>query len=179
VTAAAAAAATRERIEQALAGVPHETPEQRDGLPTVVVDRAQLRPALEALKGAGFEAVTFVTAVDRLPRAPRFEVVHQLWSLSHNDRVRVITRLEEADPACPTCVDLWPGARFMERECFDLLGIVFTGHDGLKRLLMPEEYEHHPLRKEFPHQGIEPDKLYRQWDAARRVRFEEQREGGA
>lgn len=173
MTAPAATEATRERIERALTGIAHETPAQRDGLTAVRLEREQLRPALAALKDAGFESVTFVTAVDHLPRTPRFEVVHQLWSLAHNDRVRVLTPLSEGDPACPTCVDLWPGARFMERECFDLMGIVFTGHDGLKRLLMPEDYEHHPLRKEFPHQGIEPDKLYRRWDAARRARFEE------
>jgi NADH:ubiquinone oxidoreductase subunit C len=174
VTVPAATEATRERIERALNGIAHETPAQRDGLTAVQVDREELRAALEALKAAGFESVTFVTAVDHLPRAPRFEVVHQLRSLAHNDRVRVLTRLPDGDPACPTCIDLWPGARYMERECFDLMGIAFTGHDGLKRLLMPEDYEHHPLRKEFPHQGIEPDKLYRRWDAARRVRFEEQ-----
>ena len=172
MSAPAATVATRERIARALEGIAHGTPDQRDALPAVLLERAELRTALERLKAAGFESVTFVTAVDHHPRVPRFEVVHQLRSLAHNDRVRVLTRLPEGEPACPTCVDLWPGARFMERECFDLFGIVFTGHAGLKRLYMPDAYEHHPLRKDFPHQGIEPDKLYRQWDAARRARWE-------
>ena len=70
----------------------------------------------------------------------------------------------------PTCIDLWPGAAFSERECWDMFGIRFEGHvPNLERLLMPEPYEHFPLRKDFPHQGIEPDRLYREWDRARRA----------
>jgi NADH-quinone oxidoreductase subunit C len=55
----------------------------------------------------------------------------------------------------------------MERECFDMFGVVFEGHPALKRLLMPEDYDHFPLRKDFPHYGIEPDRLYREWERAR------------
>ena len=138
---------------------------------TIERARAELGAALAALKErAGFETATFVTAVDRLPRAPRFELVHQLLSLAHNDRVRVHTALAEGESA-PSCVALWPGAAYMERECFDMFGIRFDGHAGLKRLLMPEDYEHHPLRKDFPHQGIEPDRLYREWDRKRRAQW--------
>ncbi len=174
MTAPAATEATRERIARALEGIEHRSPGQRDGMPAVLVERARLRAVLERLRRAGFESVTFVTAVDHLPRAPRFEVVHQLRCLERAERVRVLTPLQDGDAACPTCVDLWPGARYMERECFDMFGIVFTGHEPLTRLYMPPEYEHHPLRKDFPHQGIEPDKLYRLWDAARRARWQEQ-----
>ncbi|MCZ6598199.1 MAG: NADH-quinone oxidoreductase subunit C [Planctomycetota bacterium] len=143
--------------------------EPRDGMPCIELDRSALREALERLRDrAGFESMTFVTAIDRMPAEPRFEVCHQLWSLSHSDRVRVKTRVPEHDPSVPSCVDLWPGAAFMERECFDMFGVRFDGHPGLKRLLMPEEYGHHPLRKDFPHQGIEPDRLYREWDRERR-----------
>jgi NADH:ubiquinone oxidoreductase subunit C len=76
--------------------------------------------------------------------------------------------LRSDDARLPSCIDLWPGAAYMERECFDLFGIVFEGHPGLKRLMMPDEYGYHPLRKDFPHQGIEPDRLYREWDRQRR-----------
>jgi len=73
----------------------------------------------------------------------------------------------------PSIIDLYPGAAYAERECYDMFGIVFDGHADLKRLLMPDGYDHFPLRKDFPHQGIEPDRLYREWDAARhRVRVE-------
>jgi NADH-quinone oxidoreductase subunit C len=118
----------------------------------------------------GFETVTFVTAIDHWPRSPRYELCVQLLSLAHGDRVRVHVRLAGDEPRVATIVDLWPGAAFSERECFDMFGIRFDGHEGLKRLLMPEEYEHFPLRKEFPHHGIEPDRLYRAWEREKSVR---------
>jgi NADH-quinone oxidoreductase subunit C len=117
---------------------------------------------------AGFEANTLVTGVDLYPSEPRFEVVYQFLSFAHNDRVRVRVLVTEEDAHVPTCTDLWPGASFSERECWDMFGIRFDGHPDLRRLLMPEAYGHHPLRKDFPHQGIEPDRLYREWDRERR-----------
>ena len=177
---AADAGDTLARIAKSLEGVEHTTPTPRDGMPCIAVERAALREALVRLRdGAGFAGITLLTAIDHQPSEPRFEVVHQLMSLEHGDRVRVRTAVPEGDdPAaatCPTCVDLWAGAAFMEREVYDMFGIVFEGHEGLKRLLMPDGYGHHPLRKDFPHQGIEPDRLYRQWDEARRAELE----GGA
>ena len=164
---------TLERIRTVLADVEHRLERPLDGMPTVEVEASTLHDALRALRDAPFETVTFVTAVDRqsdgdTASPTRFEVVHQLQSIEHADRVRVRTRVGEDDPRVPTCTDLWPGASFMERECWDLFGIRFDGHPDLRRLLMPEEYGHHPLRKDFPHQGIEPDRLYREWDKRRR-----------
>jgi NADH-quinone oxidoreductase subunit C len=160
--------ATIARVDAALEGSEHSWLAPRDGLAALSIPLARLGSALAALKSrAGFESATFVTAVDRLGRTPRFELVHQLHSLAHNDRIRLHTGVAEGERA-PTCTHLWPGAAYMERECFDMFGIVFEGHAGLKRLLMPEEYGYHPLRKDFPHQGIEPDRLYRQWDRERR-----------
>ena len=160
--------ATIERVRAALAGIEHRVLSPRDGMPALALRLADLKAALRALEErAGFETATFVTAVDRFGRTPRFELVHQLLSLAHDDRVRLHTALAEGESA-PTCTDLWPGASFMERECWDMFGIRFEGHPYLKRLLMPEEYGHHPLRKDFPHQGIEPDRLYREWDRERR-----------
>jgi len=77
------------------------------------------------------------------------------------------------DPRVATCTDLWPGAGFSERECYDMFGVRFEGHPDLRRLLMPEGYGHHPLRKDFPHEGIEPDRLYREWDRERRKDWRE------
>jgi NADH:ubiquinone oxidoreductase subunit C len=159
---------TLERARAALGSIGHRVRTERDGMPALGLEASELAGALPALKtSAGFEAATFITAIDWLPREPRFELVHQLFSLAHNDRLRLVTPLAEGQHA-PSATHLWSGAAFMERECYDMFGIVFDGHAGLKRLLMPEEYGWHPLRKDFPHQGIEPDRIYREWDKKRR-----------
>jgi NADH-quinone oxidoreductase subunit C len=166
------------RIGSVLAAIEHQPLPARDGLLTLALAPRDLHPALARLKSpGGFELLTLVTAVDRLPLEPRFELVHQLHSLAHNQRLRLRTLLASDAARVPSCTDLWPGAAFMERECFDMFGIVFAGHPGLKRLLMPEGYGHHPLRKDFPHQGIEPDRLYREWDRQRRAGWSAQEAG--
>jgi NADH-quinone oxidoreductase subunit C len=163
------AAGTLERAQAALGGKARALPPEGDGVPALAVESVDVADLARALRDrCGFESVTFVTAVDRYPAEPRFEVVHQLASLAHGDRLRLVTRVPAGRAIVPTVTHLWPGAGFMERECFDMFGIRFEGHAGLKRLFMPDEYEHHPLRKDFPHQGIEPDRLYREWDARRR-----------
>jgi NADH-quinone oxidoreductase subunit C len=161
---------TLERARAALGTLEHSVRSERDGLPTLALTPATLGSALEALKTrAGFEAPTLITAIDWLgTREPRFDVVHQLFSLAHNDRLRLVTPVADGERV-PSATHLWPGAAYMERECYDMFGLVFDGHAGLKRLLMPEEYGWHPLRKDFPHQGIEPDRIYREWDRKRRL----------
>jgi len=157
-------------VAAALEGLAVRTVSVRDGMAALELERECLHEALARLKGrAGFDQVSFVTAVDHYPAEPRFEVVHQLLCHARRERVRLKTRVAEGDAWVPSCIDLWPGAAYMERECYDLFGIRFEGHAGLKRLLMPEEYSHHPLRKDFPHQGIEPGRLYREWDRRRRA----------
>ncbi len=164
--------ATKERVLSALDGLTYELATTADGMLCVELDRSRLHDALARLRDrAAFEALTFITGIDRLSEhevEPRFDVVHQLQSIVHADRVRLRTRVTSTDAAVPTCTDLWPGAGFMERECWDMFGIVFDGNPDLRRLLLPDGYGHHPLRKEFPHQGIEPDRLYREWDRKRR-----------
>lgn len=159
-----------ERLQAAAdAPVWSEVP-SRDGDACVEVAPEDWHAIVAALRdGCGFETVVFLTAIDRTPATPRFEVNVALLSLDHADRIRVRARLPEDDPAIATITDLFPGASFMERECFDMFGVRFDGHPDLRRLLMPEGYTHHPLRKEFPHQGIEPDRLYREWDRGRRA----------
>jgi len=165
--------AVLERIRTALDGVPARIELGRDGSAVVHATRADVHALLERLRDrAGFETATFVTALDHSPASPRFELCWQLLSLAHQDRVRVQVRLQERDARVPSCTDLWPGTAYMERECYDMFGVVFEGHDGLERLLMPAEFEHHPLRKDFPHQGIEPDALYRRWERERRAEEE-------
>jgi NADH-quinone oxidoreductase subunit C len=172
--AAAAAPLVAPRWAAALSGLAYKHLRTAEGTDTLEVERGELRAVLTALKdGAGFAMCTFVTAVDHYPRTPRFAVSHQLLSLEHNDRLRVRCWLLADDAHLPTCSDLWPGANWSERECFDMFGIVFDGHPDLRRLMMPPGYDHHPLRKEFPHVGIEPDRLYRQWDRKRREGWSE------
>jgi NADH-quinone oxidoreductase subunit C len=166
-----------ERALQALAGLDARAIECNDGLSTFELARERVRQALERLRAAGFDQNTFVTAVDHYPDEPRFEVVWQLRSYSHGELVRVCCRVPGTDAWVPTCVDLWPGANWSEREAWDLMGVRFEGHPDLRRLMMPEGYEHHPLRKDFPHRGIEPDRLYRQWDRERRERWLASRPG--
>lgn len=161
---------TLERLREGLSGFAFREIETKDGLVTLEVERATLAPLMQALRErCGFEANTLVTAVDHYPAEPRFRVVWQFLSVRHRDRVRVHCRVPGEDAWVPTVTHLWPGTAFSERECWDLLGIRFEGHPDLRRLMMPEAYDHHPLRKDFPHQGIEPDRLYREWDRARRT----------
>lgn len=168
-----ATAQTFERIEKALEDLSFEVVETRDGMTTLRLEREHTRAVVQRLRDvASFETITLVTAVDNLPHAPRFEVVHQLLSLTHADRVRLKTPLAEDDARIDSIVELYPGASFMERECFDMFGIEFNDHPDLRRLLMPDGYGHNPLRKDFPHQGIEPDRLYREWDEKRRASWE-------
>lgn len=141
---------TQDRVAAALAGVPHRFVESRDGTPTIEIARDDVREALTRLKSrAGFEANTFVTAVDHFPAEPRFEMGWQFLSYAHNDRVRVHARLSESDARVASIADLWPGASFSERECFDMFGIVFDGHPDLRRMLLPEDWQGHPLLKSY------------------------------
>jgi len=103
---------------------------------------------LRAVRDAGFEMFVDLCAVDYLTRDPRFEVVINLVSVSHSLRLRVLVGVPGTDPAMPTITAVYPGANFYEREAFDLFGIEFSGHPDLTRLLLPDEWEGHPLRKD-------------------------------
>ncbi len=162
---------TAERVQSALAGLDFRSETSREGTQVLEVQASAAWETIRRLKeSAGFDSNTFVTAIDRFPVEPRFEVVWQFLASADAGRVRVRTRVGGADPRVRTITDLFPGTAYSERECWDMFGIRFDGHVGLKRLLMPQAYEHFPLRKDFPHQGIEPDKLYREWDRLRRER---------
>ena len=99
-----------------------------------------------------FNYLAHITGVDYLEqdREPRFEAVYELHSVTHGHTVRIRVGLEEEDPAVPTVSDLWKGALFPERELFDMFGFQVTGHPNLKRLIMPEGWEGHPHRKDYP-----------------------------
>ena len=101
----------------------------------------------------GFVRMSTVTAVDRYPAEPRFEVVYHLHSVAHNQRVRLKCRVSGVDPAIPSVTSVWRGANWYEREVFDLFGIRFLNHPNLKRIMMPDDWEGHPLRKDYPITG--------------------------
>ena len=121
--------------------------------------RSTYVPMVQAFKDAGFETCADLCAVDYLTHpgrtlpdgvtAERFEVVVNLLSLSMRRRVRIRVQVPESDPQILTLVDLFPGVDAMEREAFDMMGIIFEGHPDLTRILMPEDWEGHPLRKDF------------------------------
>lgn len=102
-----------------------------------------------------FDFCSYITAVDysALGRTPRFEVIYQLTSLTRTHRLRVKAAVPEDDPTIDTVEGVWPAANWMEREAFDMFGIIFRNHTDLRRILLPEDWEGYPLRKEFPAGG--------------------------
>ncbi len=123
---------------------------------TIYVDRSAIREACALLRddpGCAFNFLSDVTCVDWFPSEPRFEVVYSLLSIPKKERVRLKVRLEGASPVVDSVVPVWPGANFFEREVFDLFGIRFSGHPYLRRIQMPENWEGHPLRKDYPVEG--------------------------
>ncbi|MGH8873105.1 MAG: NADH-quinone oxidoreductase subunit C [Acidimicrobiia bacterium] len=103
-----------------------------------------------AAEEAGFEVCVDVTVVDWMRQRPeRFEVVANLLSMQHRLRLRMITTAPRQEPTVASLVPIWPGTNFAEREAYDMFGVVFEGHPDLTRILMPDEWEGHPLRKDF------------------------------
>jgi len=101
----------------------------------------------------GFVRLSTVTAVDRYPGEPRFEVVYHLHSIERKERVRLKCRLGGGDPAIESVTSVWRSANWYEREVFDLFGIRFLNHPDLRRIMMPDDWEGHPLRKDYPVTG--------------------------
>jgi NADH-quinone oxidoreductase subunit C len=114
---------------------------------------------VQAFRDAGFETCADLCAVDYLThpgrtlpegvKPERFEVVVNLLSLSMRQRVRIRVQVPENDPVVPTLTDIYSGTEAMEREAFDMIGIIFEGHPDLTRILMPDDWEGHPLRKDY------------------------------
>ncbi|MDQ7848871.1 MAG: NADH-quinone oxidoreductase subunit C [Armatimonadota bacterium] len=138
-----------------LAALPDAVQEQVEfrGETTVVVSPDRVLEVLTFLRdrlAPRPPALTDLTAVDRLPLEPRFEVVYLLTWYDPPGRLRVKTRLPGADPQVDSATGLWPAANWLEREVYDLFGIRFRGHPDLTRILLPDDWEGHPLRKDYP-----------------------------
>jgi NADH/F420H2 dehydrogenase subunit C len=133
-------------------------PTAQDGVPAFRVERADWLDVAHGMKSdpaLSFEMLLDVAGLDFPRRLPRFDVVYHFWSLTHNKVVRVKVGVAEEDPVCPSLVALWSTADWHERETWDMFGVRFAGHPDLKRILMPDDYPWHPLRKDFPLEGID------------------------
>jgi len=123
---------------------------------TISLAAAEVRRICEFLRDApdlSFRFLSDLTAVDHYPNEPRFKVVYHLFSIEHSRRLSLKVPLGGADPKVDSLVSVWPAADAFEREVFDLFGIRFEGHPDLRRILLPEDWEGHPLRKDYPTEG--------------------------
>ncbi len=142
-------------LAQALPGVTLQWSETL-GQSRVTVAADQVKNLLRAGHGHGFSQLTDVTCVDRLEypgASDRYEVVYLLLNVNSGQRLTVCTWLNDPTPTLPSCCDLWFGANWLEREVYDMFGIVFTDHPNFKRLLLPQEFQSFPLRKDYPMEG--------------------------
>jgi NADH-quinone oxidoreductase subunit C len=120
---------------------------------TLSIAPEEIQNVATAIKAAGYNAFEDVTAVDWFPSSPRFQVSYHILSHAHKDRIRLRVMLPAEDPAVDTVSSIWLGANYYEREVFDLFGIRFEGHPNLRRILMPDDWNGHPLRKDYPVEG--------------------------
>ena len=124
---------------------------------TIVVPRELLRvTAARCREDAAlqFNLLTDATCVDRYPLEPRFEMNYHLVSIPRSDKLRLRVRLSGSDSSVDSLIPVWPGANWLEREVFDLFGIRFNGHTDLRRILLPDDWEGHPLRRDYPVEGF-------------------------
>jgi NADH-quinone oxidoreductase subunit C len=117
---------------------------------TLQIDPAAIRSTLQHLRGRGFTFLASLHGVDYYPEEPRLGVVYELLDMSLVDRITVKLRLPLDSPEVDSVTDDWPTANHQEREVYDMFGVVFEGHPDLRRILMPEDYEGHPQRRDFP-----------------------------
>jgi len=124
---------------------------------TARVDAERIEDVMRFLRDeADFDMLMDLTAVDYLGCTPRFEVVYHLYATGPNQRLRIKARVAEEAPEIASLVLLYPSANWMEREVFDLYGIRFAGHPDLRRILLYDEFEGHPLRKDYPKERRQP-----------------------
>lgn len=150
MTAAETASALQEKFPGAILSVTNFR-----GETSITLTEASLVPVLTYCWGEmAFDLLLDLSSVDNLGEDPRFVLVYELYSLSTKVHLRVKTAVSEDEPAVPTVSHLWPTADWHEREVYDMMGIKFSGHPDLRRILMWEGYPFHPLRKDFPLGGL-------------------------
>jgi NADH-quinone oxidoreductase subunit C len=120
---------------------------------TLTVAREIITEAAATVQAAGYNFLEDLTAVDWFPSTPRFQLSYQILSHSYKDYIRLRVLLDGEDPTVESIVPIWPSANYYEREVFDLFGIRFEGHPNLRRIMMPDDWKGHPLRKDYPVEG--------------------------
>jgi NADH-quinone oxidoreductase subunit C len=120
------------------------------GRATLVADPSRIRTVLSHLQARGYTFLASLHGVDYWPQEPRLGVLYEMLDMRRVDRISVKAKVSTEDPRMPSVVGLFPGADFPEREVFDMFGVRFEGHPDLRRILMPEDYEGYPQRRDFP-----------------------------
>jgi NADH-quinone oxidoreductase subunit C len=120
---------------------------------TLTIAAGKICSAAVAVQTAGYNFLEDLTAVDWYPSSPRFQVSYHILSHIRNEYLRLIVLLDGTDPVVESMTSVWPSANYYEREVFDLFGIRFEGHPNLRRILMPDDWEGYPLRKDYPVEG--------------------------
>jgi NADH-quinone oxidoreductase subunit C len=153
----------KEKLSAAFPGEVIQAATDHRGQSAVTVAAEKIRDVCEFLKkdpDLAFDFLSFVGGVDWHPKKPRFEIVYQLYSLKKNHRFRIKAFIDESEnfrAAIDSVVSIWPTAEWHERETAEMFGVVFNGHPDPRKLLLPENWEIHPLRKDFPLLGNEED----------------------
>jgi NADH-quinone oxidoreductase subunit C len=120
---------------------------------TLTIAAEEIRSAAATVQSAGYNFFEDVTAVDWFPSSPRFQLSYHILSHIYKERIRLRVLLDSDAPAVESITPVWPSANFYEREVFDLFGINFEGHPNLRRIMMPDDWQGHPLRKNYPVEG--------------------------
>ncbi|MBB6146650.1 NADH-quinone oxidoreductase subunit C [Silvibacterium bohemicum] len=120
---------------------------------TLTINKDQIRDACRTVQSAGYNFLEDVTCVDWYPSEPRFQVTYHILSHGLKERIRLMAFVGSIDPSIDSITPVWPSANFYEREVWDLFGVRFHGHPNLRRIMMPEEWNGHPLRKDYPVEG--------------------------
>jgi NADH-quinone oxidoreductase subunit C len=120
---------------------------------TVMIEADDIRGACRAVQNAGYNFLSDVTCVDWFPAEPRFHVTYHILSHGLKQRIRLRAEASTMNATVDSITEVWPSADFYEREIFDLFGIRFNGHPNMRRIMMPDDWEGHPLRKDYPVEG--------------------------
>ena len=120
---------------------------------TLTIAADKIRAAAATVQATGYNFFEDVTAVDWFPSSPRFQLSYHIVSHTYKERIRLRVLVDGEAPSVESITSVWTAANFYEREVFDLFGIIFEGHPNLRRIMMPDEWQGHPLRKDYPVEG--------------------------